>query len=192
MASVQAVFSVCNALRMFLRRAYETALPQPAAGCHFDVIAADKLNAAPPKGSQLTIWLYRLTVNEHQRNLTPDAHHPRPPLMLDLHLLLTCWSDDPVTEHALLAWTMRELHQRPVLDNSLLPAEDGWRLGDTVQLMPAELSNEDLMRLWEALAPPYHLSLSYIARMVPIDADQPPVYPPVLERHLSVEEIARP
>jgi len=190
-AKPTAVFSVCNALQTFLKNAYDTASPQPAAGVTFSVIASHALNVAPPDGDVVTIWLYRLTVNEHQRNFAPDPNQPRPPLMLDLHLLLTCWSNKPAVEHALLAWTMRELHQRPVLDNSLLPADDGWRLGDTVQLLPAELSNEDLMRLWDAILPPYHVSLSYVARMVPIDAEQPPVFPPVVERNIRIEEIAR-
>jgi hypothetical protein len=35
-----------------------------------------------------------------------------------------------------------------------------------------EMSNEDLMRLWDVLAPNYRLSLPYIARVVRIEPDE--------------------
>ena len=40
-----------------------------------------------------------------------------------------------------------------------------------IQIIPAELSNEDLMRIWDALTPSYRLSISYIARSVRIEPD---------------------
>jgi hypothetical protein len=192
MANTLATFSVCNALRTFLQQAYDTAPVQPVAGARFDVITANVINAAPPTGQDLvTVFLYRVTVNEHQRNLRVEPYRERVPLTLDLHLLLTTWSATARNEHALLTWTMRELYQRPVLDMSLLSAEANWQPGDAIQIVPAELSNEDMMRLWDALAPPYHVSLSYVARMLRIDADPLPDYGPVVSRRIDIEEIRR-
>jgi hypothetical protein len=192
MANTLATFSVCDALRTFLQRAYDTAVAPPVPGASFGVISAASINTAAPSGQDLvTVFLYRVTVNEHQRNLRHEPYRERAPLTLDLHLMLTAWSTTPRTEHALLTWTMRELYQRPVLDLSLLSAEAGWEPGDAVQIVPAELSNEDLMRLWEALTPPYHLSITYVARMLRIDADPLPTYGPVVARRIAIEEVRR-
>ncbi len=190
MANVQATFSVCEGLRTFLQRSYDMAEPQPAAGLKFEVASAHQLNQRKNDEArdELSIFLYRVTVNEHQRNLVPEQRE-RTPLMLDLHLLLVAWCAQPATEHALITWTMRELYQRPVLDLSVLSPGAGWARNDTVQLVPSELSNEDLMRLWDAVLPPYHLSVSYIARMVRIDADPLATYERVVATRHRVEEL---
>ncbi len=123
--------------------------------------------------ARLTLFLYRVTMNEHLRNggrlSQPDATPS--PLSLDLHYLLTVWATNVVDEQVVLAWTMRQLHLRPVLDLSSLSPEADWRPGDVIHLIPAELSNEDVMRIWDALQPPYHLSVSYVARVIRIDPD---------------------
>ena len=43
---------------------------------------------------------------------------------------------------------------------------------DQVYIVPIEMTNEDLMRLWDAMTPTYRLSLPYLARVVRIDPDQ--------------------
>jgi len=78
-----------------------------------------------------------------------------------------------------------------VLDLSVLSPDAGWNQGDVVQLVPSELSNEDLMRLWDSVTPPYHLSISYIARMVKIDAEPFPSFPPVVATKFDIGEITR-
>jgi Pvc16 N-terminal domain len=191
MANTLATFSVADGLRLYLQRAYDTAEVKPAPGMTFEVASAHQINEFKTARDVLTIFLYRITVNEHQRNHNTDMHRERVPLTLDLHLLLTAWCESPRNEQALLTWTMRELYQRPVLDVSVLSPEAGWKLGDVVQLVPSELSNEDLMRLWEAVTPPYRLSISYIARMVKVDADPFPSFPPVVATQFGMDEVAR-
>jgi len=79
---------------------------------------------------------------------------------------------------------MRELYQHPLLDVATLSPEAGWSAADMVQVIPAELSTEDLMRIWDALEPSYRLSVSYIARMVRLDVATPePGRPVVAVRH---------
>lgn len=188
MANALATFSVVDGLRLYLQRAYDTAAIKPAPGLKFEVASAAQFNEFKTSRDVLTIFLYRVTVNEHQRNFAGVPHRERVPLTLDLHLLLTPWCEQASTEHALLTWTMRELYQRPVLDLSVLSPEAGWQQGDAIQLVPSELSNEDLMRLWDALTPPYHLSISYIARMVRIEADPLPSYAAVVATRFDIEE----
>jgi hypothetical protein len=66
---------------------------------------------------------------------------------------------------------MRQLYQFPVLDASSLSPEAGWASDEIIQIIPAELSTEELMRIWDALEPAYRVSVAYIARLVRIDPD---------------------
>ena len=92
----------------------------------------------------------------------------------------TVWSDTPLKEQQLLAWTMRELHQRPVLDRSVLGGAGAFTDADRIQLTPEELTLDDMSKLWTMLTPPYRPSLTYVARNVPIDLDAFDEYPPVV------------
>jgi hypothetical protein len=83
---------------------------------------------------------------------------------------------------------MSQLHQQPVMDVSSLTEEGGWSNNDVVKIIPAELSNEDLMRIWDALAPDYRLSLSYIARVVSIDSAEISAGLPVVATRYQYEE----
>jgi hypothetical protein len=96
-------------------------------------------------------------MNEHLRNTrkSSSALESNVPLALDLHYLITVWATSAAAEHTILAWTMRQLFLNPILDMAFLSSEGGWNAGDVVQLFPAELSNEDVMRIWDALEPPY-------------------------------------
>jgi len=67
---------------------------------------------------------------------------------------------------------MRQLHDVPVLDSSILSREAAWTSEDLIQLIPEEIGTEELMRIWDTLEPNYRLSLSYIARVVRIDPDE--------------------
>jgi hypothetical protein len=138
----------------------------------------------------LSLYLYRVTMNEHLRNIARvnGFTDNDVPLSIDLHYLLTVWANNAVAEHTILAWAMRELYLHPVLDISSLSPEAGWTAGDVVQLIPAELSNEDVMRIWDALEPPYRLSISYIARVVRIDADTTEDSRPVVATRFSYSD----
>ena len=93
------------------------------------------------------------------------------PLGLDLHFLLSAWAGNARDEHTIVAWAIRQLHMFPILDASSLSPEAGWGTNEVIQIIPAELSTEDVMRIWDALDPPYRLSVSYIARLVRLDPD---------------------
>ena len=124
--------------------------------------------------THITLYLYRITVNEHSRQ-TRRATAPADsfvPLGVDLHYLLTAWAANPLDEQVTLAWAMRQLHQYPVLDASSLSPEAGWASDEVIQVIPAELTTEDVMRIWDALDPAYRISVSYVARLVRLDPDQ--------------------
>lgn len=172
MANVFAIHSVGESLRTYLDNSYPTALRQ-AHPCAFRLLSSGELAGHEDLDNVLSLYLFRVTINEHLRNAkrVVDPNQEETPLSVDLHYLLTVWAKSALAEHLILAWAMRQLQQHPVLDRSSLSPEAGWGAGEFIQVIPAELSNEDIMRIWDALDPSYRLSVSYIARVVRIDTD---------------------
>lgn len=175
MANVFAVHSVGSSIVTFLRNTY----PEQIAGrnmprCAFELTSSGQLAGELDEMTHITLYLYRITVNEHSRQTrrASAAADSFVPLGLDLHYLLTAWAANPLDEQVTLAWVIRQLHQYPVLDASSLSPEGGWSADEVVQIIPAELTTEDVMRIWDALDPAYRLSVSYVARIVRLDPDQ--------------------
>ncbi len=201
MANVKSIHSVCNSIIQFLHNAYE-AYPAPDGDpdttmqdeypCTFRVVSSGELEPDADFGTSLTLYLYRVLVNEHVRSqpLSRDSNDAPLPLSVDMHFLISVWADSAAAEQTICAWTMHQLHQQPIMDVSSLTGEGGWRNDDVVQIIPAELSNEDLMRIWDALAPDYRLSLSYIARVIRIDPQDAETGLPVVATRYQYEETA--
>jgi hypothetical protein len=180
LANLAAIRSVGTSLVTYLDHAYRAAslpagLDWPA--CSFSLqtpggLTDDSVDVS--NGSvEVLVLLYRVAMNEHLRTSGRPARREMTPtpLSVDLHYLVSIWAESAENEQLMLAWTMRQLHETSVLDASILSAEAGWQADDVIHLIPQEISNEDMMRIWDALAPHYRLSLSYIARVVRIDPD---------------------
>ena len=194
MANLLAIHSVANSIVTFLRNTYpQNIAGQPAPDCTFDVVSSGELAGELSDAARITLYLYRVTINEHNRQARPAAapHARLLPLGLDLHFLLTAWAGNALSEHTILAWTMRQLHLFPILDASFLSPEAGWGRDEVIQLIPAELSTEDMMRIWDAIDPAYRLSVSYTARLVRLDPDslEPDGLPVVARRFAYGEEL---
>jgi hypothetical protein len=185
MANVLALHSVGHSIVTFLRNTYPGAAGVPALpGCDFALFSSGQL-AGPLDGeTRVSLYLYRVTVNEHQRQQRPPAMSPeqQAPLGLDLHFLLTAWAGNAEDELVSMAWAMRQLYQHPILDASSLSPEAGWGSDEVIQIIPAELPTEEMMRIWDALDPAYRLSVSYIARLVRLDPDRFDDHLPVVAR----------
>jgi hypothetical protein len=106
--------------------------------------------------------------------------------------LLTIWADSAAAEQTILGWVIRELYTHEALSQSDLTPAAGWGPDDIIQVIPGEISNEDMMRIWDALEPKYHLSLSYVARVVRIDADTQLDGLPVVARRLGFDQGSTP
>jgi hypothetical protein len=183
MANVFATHSVSNSIITYLRNAYPETLQTPHP-LDFRVISSGELAEGPEPRNTLTLFLYQITQNEHLRGRTTSADVPsaRAPLAIDLHYLLTVWADNSLVEQTVMSWAMSELHMHPILDSSSLSSEANWNPADLVQLIPAELGNEDLSRLWGLLLPKYRLTVSYIARVIRIDTGMTGARPVVATR----------
>ena len=189
MANIGAIRSVGTSLATFLTRAYATTtfpagITRPTCTFALTSIGGLTTQVIPPTdvGVRVLILLYRASINEHLRNVGRVGERGvKPvPVSVDLRYLLTFWSNSAENEQLVLAWTMRQLHEVPVLDASILSREANWGADEVIQLIPEEISNEDLMRIWDAIDPAYRLSLSYIARVVRIDPEQPTEGRPVV------------
>ena len=195
MANIAAIRSVGTSIASYLTNAYRASVfPQGIARpeCNFNLTSVGGVRAqlipTSESGVTVPIFLYRIGMNEHLRNAgrLSDPDLTPSPLSIDLHYMLSFWAQSAENEHLALAWTMRQLHQTPVLEGSILSRDAAWAADDVIQLIPEQLSNEDMMRIWDALEPDYRLSLSYIARVVRIDPDQSADHRPVVATRFNL------
>lgn len=189
MANVRAIHSVGNSIVTFLRNTYpDTLYGETAPACGFELLSSSQMAAEPEENGRMRLMLYRVTMNEHARQAPGrGGHSDGGALWVDLHYLLSAWFGTAEDEQIAFAWTLRQLHLHPVLDASSLSPEAGWAGDEVIQLLPSELSNEDLMRLWDAIVPSYRLSASFVARVVRIDPDQDrDRFAPVVARRLAL------
>ena len=173
MANVFGVHSVGDSLITFLRNTY----PEPLRSehpCEFRLISSGELDQSDNIGTAVTLYLYRLDIDKTTRNAS-DPQRPGAvpvPLSLCLYYLFIIWSDVPLVENTIAAWIMSKIHQHPLLDQSILSSTGEWEPDEQVYIVPIEMTNEDLMRIWDAIMPTYRLSLPYLARVVRIKPDE--------------------
>ena len=129
----------------------------------------------------LSVFLYRVDFNKAMRaawsalgSVDGRAH-----LALDLHYLLTPWSDNAQHEHRILGRAMQCLEETPVLAGPLLDQAGGWAVNEGLQLVMEEVPTEALMRTFDSLPTDYRLSVPYIARVLRMDGRQTRPEPPV-------------
>jgi hypothetical protein len=172
MANITAIHSVGTSLVTYLRKSYPQAM-HVQFPCDFALLSGGEINRLTDPPTTLSLFVYRVTINEHLRNTPrPDLNNNHAlSLTLDLHYLMTVWAEQAQHEQVILGWAMRQLFMHPILDASSLDPGGGWQPGDAIQVIPSEQSNEDIMRIWNAITPPFRLSVCYVARVVRIDAD---------------------
>lgn len=94
-------------------------------------------------------------------------------LPVDLYFILTVWGGEASLQHTIAGWMMRVLEDHPIFSaailNAVVPAS--FRADETVEVCLAELTNEDLLRMWDTLVQNvYQLSVPYVARVVRIES----------------------
>jgi hypothetical protein len=187
-----AIVSVGDSLVTYLQNAYPADL-RAQFPCNFQLVSSNEINTSfQDFGTSVTLYLHRVAVDPYLRNTSDPSSSfgSKVPISLDLHYLLTIWADTALAEQTILGWVVRELYTHEALSPSDLTPVANWETDDVIQVIPGEISNEDMMRIWDAIDPPYHLSLSYIARVVRIDPELSPTGLPVVARKLYVDEVA--
>lgn len=156
-----------------LQESYRSDLIEPQLNLQFEVYSTDDFKNHMVAG--VSLFLYRVHLNQNQRR-TPayaiNGRTRRPLLPLDLHFFLTVWGTKASLQHAILGWAMRTLEDRPIMPAPLLNGvrRDVFREDETVELVAGQLTNEELMRIWDDLSTEYRLSMPYIARVVRIES----------------------
>jgi hypothetical protein len=132
---------------------------------------------AKPLDAGVSLFLYRIFPNGVQRTppSRPTADGTIYPslLPLDLHFMLTVWGKEASMQHTIAGWMMRVLEDHPIFPSALLNAvtPGTFRAEETVEISLTELTNEDLLRIWDTLIQNvYQLSVPYVARVVRIES----------------------
>lgn len=144
----------------------------------FDVYVAEDFRQQPMSAG-ISVFLYRTTINGSHR--TPpgraelNGRRHLTQLPLDLHYLMTVWAQDSSLEHRIAGWMLRTLEDTPILPFGLLDAAAPgvFRPDETIEVILAELVNEDLFRIWETLVQTgYKFSVPYMVRNLRIESSQ--------------------
>lgn len=190
MADYQAVFAVGDAIAKYLTNNYDpTTVGFP---CTFRLVSSAEIANEDTTNLDKTVSLYlhRITTDDNFRYVTAlqDMPNDQPILYLDLHYLLSYWdasAEGAEAEQKILVWTMQQLQSNPILDTSILSLSStapGWDKNDSVQIIPADLSLQDILDIWDGLGPKYRLTVGYIARVVRVDKTITPGLPVVATR----------
>jgi hypothetical protein len=186
MANIFAIHSIGNALMTYLRDTYPAQFEgRDLPGCAFELLCSGGLNSqSAEESTRIGLYLYQITISEHQR--PPSAAHARHggdgSLGVDQHYLLTAWGTTPQEEQIPLAWAIRQFHASPILDASILSAEAGWQQDEILQILPASISVDELMRIWDSLNQTYRPSVAYVVRGLRLDAEPGQPSLPVVAR----------
>ena len=145
------------------------------------ILGSSELSTAPvPTTDTLGIYLHRISVDPTSRNRylpPPEGRRtPRPELPVNLHILLIGWTTHNDVEIAYLSAAMQIIGSAMVLGAAdLVLVDPAWGDAETVQVLPEDMSTEDLMRLWDSLPGDYRLSTPYLVKTVRLgpDLDRP-------------------
>lgn len=173
MASYRSALGVLSALREQLSTRMAVLLGGSPA---VTLLGSQDLTSAP-SGEALGIYLHRMAVDPFSRNRylsPPDSRRSRQPeLPVNFHILLIGWSIKTESEINFLAAAMQAIGSALVLDSAHLALSDPhWGNQDAVQVIPEEMSTEDLMRMWDSLPGDYRLSAPYIIKTLRLGPDK--------------------
>lgn len=181
MASHLGILSVLQALRERLAIRMAARL---GGNPQVEILGSPTLAGKPQANTDtLGIYLHRISVDPFSRNRhlspLPGRSQPRPELPVNLHLLLIAWCTHTEQEIEYLAAAIQILGGGFMLESADMSlADPDWGREDVAQVLPEEMSTEDLMRLWDSLPGDYRLSAPYLVKTVrlapDIDRDEGP------------------
>lgn len=172
-------YTAIRAISESLQQVLEGYITDP--GVNVELKSPREMNADGDTG--ISVWLYRVTRNEHTYNHPPQRtainQVRRQPLPVNLHYLVTPIMSEPLDEQELLGRILQVFNDHPVLSGADLA---GGLLGslDEFRISLETPTLEELTRVWEALQESYQASLSYLIQVVIIDSEEPAQVGPVV------------
>jgi hypothetical protein len=124
----------------------------------------------------ITLFLYRVfhngTIRTPPGRLTQNGKEEKSSMPVELHVLLTSWASSADLQHRLLGWAMRVLEDTPIIPSTILNYnEDVFHPDETIEIVPTELSTENLFRIWETVTDKnYQISVPYVLRIIFIES----------------------
>ena len=171
MASYKGVQGALLALEDFFSRRLPIELSAEPTNASVELLGSADI-AESLKGNMLGIYLHRITVDPHgrsryfaQKGADQNGRHPELPV--NLHFLLIANATSATIEADLMSWAMVELANESQIDISQVQdIDDEWGQSEILNVAPDDMSNEDLMRIWDVFKTPFTLSVPYVARTV--------------------------
>ncbi len=163
MADFQAIMAACEAVLDLLR----SNNPRETLGAEIQFKVFTTSDFARPMPAGVSLYLYRISISAWSKSKVPERAKPggalTHDLLVNLHLLLSAWGPDAGMQHKILGWVMRTLENMPILPVGLYQINPGvFKPNDSLRILWEELAIEDLVRIWNGLGQPYHLSLPYV------------------------------
>jgi hypothetical protein len=196
-AGYRALAAAERSVVALLDRRFRTLIPVGRRPSVVPVGTAD-LDAVNTPGSVITypavsVFCYRLSVDRETRPgwsavATRDG---LPRLPLRMHLLITAWDQFVESELEWLGLAAKVLEGTPVLTGSLLDPTGDWHPGESIQVVPDDMSLESMSEAFQALTADFRLYLLYQVRVVVIDGDPFDVGPAV-DAVVLVSGVGRP
>jgi uncharacterized protein DUF4255 len=185
LANHRAIGSVAEAVARLLEQSWR---PELLGGIEPQFTVYQGKDFSSPMDTGISVFVYQVTVDKVQRTLPPAEPAHRRPLPVVVSLLLTAWAQDVSAEHDLLGWAMRAIADNSILSSGFLNAASGvFRPEETVELVPNEMTNDEVFHLWQVLPNSLQLSACYLARVVRIESEvTDPLGVPVLTRELRM------
>ena len=171
MASFTAVNGALQALESFLTRRMPTDFSSGPINARVELLGSADI-ADPINGNVIGLYVHRIEVDPHGRArfFTQQGSGPQTrarELPVNLHILLIAAATSATIETNLLSWAMIELANESQLDISHMSEHDeSWTEREVLTITPTEMSNEDLLRIWDALDRPYTISVPYVLRTI--------------------------
>ena len=190
-----------------LRAVVERALPSSgfASGAPEATHVRPDAAVGLPAATGVNLFLYRVSPNPYWRNTDLPTRRGdklvcKPQMGLDLHYLLSFYGVEKELEpQRILGFVTSALHAEPnLLHSSIASVKDSIdflknsdldQQVELVRITPAELSLEELTKLWSVFfQTKYVLSMAYTASIVLLEAEVPvlPPAPPVVSSNVIV------
>lgn len=194
MSRPSAIASTCEAVVRLLRASYA---PRDFGGESLDFQVYVAEDFANPMDRGVSLFLYKVARDGVPRQPPGRVHRDgrieRTRLPVDLYFLLTAWAKHASLQHEIAGWMMRVIEDSSLLTPPLLNGyrADVFAADETVELIPAEMTVEDLFRIWETLVShTYQLSVPYVARTLHLDSVLPQTRgEPVQERVFPIHDV---
>lgn len=214
MANALAIAAVSAVLKDLLTNAMVNAQLPNEVGVRVGPPLASGNNGNGGQSTQLNLFLYQVMANANWRNECLPTRNGRgdrlnlTPLALNLHYLLTAYSNNEFEAEVILGYAMQLFHEQAILSRGAIrqalsgEGVDGSErlatagLAEQVELIkisPQYLDTEDMSRLWSSLQANYRTSTAYQVSVVLIEPEeQAAIAPPVINRRVFVRPMSAP